>query len=375
MKLLRTFPKFAFDFGLASWHWVGLRDQTPRFATCFGDVFLESLDGWWFLDTIEGTLELRWTSAVTMYAELEPPEGRANYLMDDLVREARSRGIHLGDEDIYTFNPHPALGGELGADNLDTMRFELALNWVGQMHDQVLHASGEIDLPPMPADGRRTGTAKVAQAWDAAWARDETFDVPFEDYLATSTFAAVATPIRHDDGHPVPSAPRHGEIGERAYAPQDHAEPWAPASYPTERARPWPTEQAQPWPEQAPEQFETGPAGQQPGLDPPHQQPGWATHDVTQHTADDTDGSYLPSEQTPGRPEWNDPGWNDAGWDSSGQDGPGWVTPDTPEPGSPTWAAPGWGGTQQGDQQWTGQQEGQRTDVPFTAWEDLWGSR
>ncbi|MCP2263441.1 T6SS immunity protein Tdi1 domain-containing protein [Promicromonospora thailandica] len=229
MKLLRTFPKDAFEFGLASWQWLGLREQTPRFATCFGDIFLESLDGWWFLDTVEGTLELRWTSAVTMYAELESPEGRATYLMDDLVREARGRGLHLGEEDVYTFNPHPALGGELGVDSLVAMRFELAVNWVGQMHDQVLHGSGEIDLPPLP-DGGRGGTPAGA-AWDSAWSHDETFDVPFEQYLATTTFAAVARP-RHGGGRHVPAAQNHVPV------------PEAPAALPGGAA--WP-EQTQPW--------------------------------------------------------------------------------------------------------------------------------
>ena len=224
MKLLRTFPKVAFEFGLASWRWMGLREQTPRFATCFGDIFLESLDGWWFLDTVEGTLELRWNSAVTMYAELESPEGRATYLMDDLVREARGRGMLLGEEDVYTFNPHPAVGGELGVDGLSTMRFELALNWVGQMHDSVLHSSGEIRLPPLPDGGRRAAAAPANEPWDSAWAHDETFDVPFEQYLATTTFAAVSAPRRTDDGYPsLPSSSRREDpLGQAPYGAQDY---------------------------------------------------------------------------------------------------------------------------------------------------------
>ncbi|WP_211239976.1 hypothetical protein, partial [Promicromonospora kroppenstedtii] len=224
MKLLRTFPKVAFEFGLASWRWMGLREQTPRFATCFGDIFLESLDGWWFLDTVEGTLELRWNSAVTMYAELESPEGRATYLMDDLVREARGRGMLLGEEDVYTFNPHPAVGGELGVDGLSTMRFELALNWVGQMHDSVLHSSGEIRLPPLPDGDRRAAAAPVNEPWDSAWAHDETFDVPFEQYLATTTFAAVSAPRRTDDGYPPlpPPARREDPLGQTPHGAQDH---------------------------------------------------------------------------------------------------------------------------------------------------------
>lgn len=137
MQMLRTFAKDAFRFGLASWRWLGISGKTPRFTTCFGDVFLESLEGWWFLDTMEGTIELRWSTAVDMYAELEAAEGRATYLMDDVVRDAEQRGLRLGRKDVFTFNPHPALGGEITADHLTTMRFSLALNWAGTMHGQL----------------------------------------------------------------------------------------------------------------------------------------------------------------------------------------------------------------------------------------------
>src|SRR5690606_14122536 len=256
MKLLRTFPKDAFEFGLASWQWLGLREQTPRFATCFRDILLESLDGWWFLDTVEGTLELRWTTAVHMYAELESPEGRATYLMDDLVREARSRGIHFGEEDVYTFNPHPALGGQLGADSIVPMRFELAVSWLGAVHDQVLHHAGQ-DLPPLPDEGRRDAP-QVAAAWDSAWSHDETFDVPFEQYLATTTFAAVARP-------------RHGGAPARTATPAE--QPWAARG--AEPAAAWDAPTGTPGPASAgrPTDAEAGWSdaqwpGTRPGLEP-----------------------------------------------------------------------------------------------------------
>lgn len=389
MKLLRTFPKVAFEFGLASWQWLGIREQTPRFATCFGDIFLESLDGWWFLDTVEGTLELRWTSAVTMYAELESAEGRATYLMNDLVRDARSRGIHLGEEDVYTFNPHPALGGELGVNGLGTMRFELAVNWVGQMHDQVLHGSGEINLPPMPDDGRRAGAPRVTAAWDAAWSADETFDVPFEQYLATTTFAAVAAP-RHHDGDQDYAAQAHAA---QAYAAPTYAAPtYAAPTYETEShavpaepeqpvpAPPWPgqggsaplwsgqTEAAQQWPEPsqaaqpetpfdgyaatydtaypAAEQYGAGVADQQPAA-PPAQQ-DWLAYDGDQGLGrHGTGGTGHEDQHGQAAPAWNSPVW-----------------------GSPTWGGPASAVAAGGSPQ-----QAPRTEDPFTAWDDLWGKR
>lgn len=173
MQMLRTFAKDAFRFGLASWRWLGINGKTPRFTTCFGDVFLESLEGWWFLDTMEGTLELRWSTAVDMYAELEAIEGRATYLMDDVVRDAERRGLRLGPKDIFAFNPHPALGGEISADRLTTMRFSLALNWAGTMHEQLRQAPVSSALQPqapapthwvVPAPPVRVDTAHPAYA-------------------------------------------------------------------------------------------------------------------------------------------------------------------------------------------------------------------
>ncbi|MDR7383004.1 T6SS immunity protein Tdi1 domain-containing protein [Promicromonospora iranensis] len=376
MKLLRTFPKVSFEFGLASWQWLGLREQTPRFATCFGDLFLESLDGWWFLDTVEGTLELRWTSAVTMYAELESAEGRATYLMDDLVRDARRRGIHLGEEDVYTFNPHPALGGELGVNGLGAMRFELAVNWVGQMHDQVLHGSGELNLPPMPDDGRHAGAPRVAAAWDAAWSDDETFDVPFEQYLATTTFAAVAAPGQNGGVQPY-AAPAYDV---QTYATESYEAPANPAQ-PAPRP-PWPvqdgpaplwsgpTETAQQWtePNQAPEPAtalddhvapydSSYPAAEQHGTSTSDQQHGWPPpqQDWLPHGADpDSSG---PDQQVPAGPTWNSPTWN----------GPTW--------GNPTWGSTTWGSQAPAVAAGGSQQQSSRADDPFTAWDDLWGKR
>lgn len=398
MKLLRTFPKVAFEFGLASWQWMGIREQTPRFATCFGDIFLESLDGWWFLDTVEGTLELRWNSAVTMYAELESADGRATYLMDDLVRDARSRGIRLSEEDVYTFNPHPALGGELGVDGLGTMRFELALNWVGQMHDRVRHSSGEIRLPPMPDDGRRAAPAPAAEPWDSTWSHDETFDVPFEQYLATTTFAAVSAPRRNDDGYPsLPPSPgredafgqtRHAAqgrgsegygsqgFGDHVYDSPDRAEPVyggrhgdarddgvQPYQTPSALDRPWSqehqaaplwtgqTESAQPWSDQhQPAQPPTPPGG----YDAPYDQdypaaPGYGTG-----TSGEQPGAAY------GQQPWAPYGTAQ----DSVQEQPGQT--------APAWDAPAWGGQAPAT---GGQQQNRLTDEAFTAWDDLWGRR
>lgn len=217
MQMLRTFAKDAFRFGLTSWRWAGIAGKTPRFTTCFGDVFLESLEGWWFLDTMEGTLELRWSTAVDMYAELESAQGRATYLMDDLVRDAEHLGMRLGAKDTFTFNPHPALGGDMTVDQLTTMRFALALNWAGTMHEQLRYAQ--------PAQPQLEQGQSVAP--DPRYEQESIAP-------AAAHWLGNSGPLQVDTAHPAYAEP-HPPTGSFAVTgPYDHtAAPAAHAHYET----------------------------------------------------------------------------------------------------------------------------------------------
>ncbi|PFG41827.1 hypothetical protein ATJ88_0470 [Isoptericola jiangsuensis] len=136
MEHLRPFAPRAFQYGLAAWSWLDLAGMTPRLATVFGDVLLESLEGWWFLDTVEGSLELRWPTAVELTAELDSPAGRQDLLLEDLVVEAAAHGVSPGPDEVLTFMPHPVLGGRLSAASAVPVRLELALRMTGELHRQ-----------------------------------------------------------------------------------------------------------------------------------------------------------------------------------------------------------------------------------------------
>nr|WP_216645230.1 DUF1851 domain-containing protein [Isoptericola halotolerans] len=153
---MRPFPAAAFSYGLASWSWLGIQGKTPRFATLFGDVFLESLEGWWFLDTVEGTLEMRWPNAVDLTAELESPDGRNDLLLEDLVIEAARHGVVPQDDEVLTFMPHPRLGGRFSADSAVAVRFELALRLAGEVHRQADAQPSPLLLGHSLAPGRHS---------------------------------------------------------------------------------------------------------------------------------------------------------------------------------------------------------------------------
>lgn len=137
VHLIREFAPDAYDFALSSWSWIGTGDKTPRFASCFGDMFLESLDGWWFLDTVEGTLERRWNTMDAMFADLQGSDGRAEYLLEETLNAALEQGLRLGDDEVFAFLPPPAVTGTMSVDSLAPLRFAIAANLAGRIHGEL----------------------------------------------------------------------------------------------------------------------------------------------------------------------------------------------------------------------------------------------
>lgn len=137
MDLTKTFDRAAFEGGLESWAWLDLAAKTPAFSSLFGDVILESADGLWFLDVVEGKLTRPWSSESELRAALAEPEMREQYLREGLAVAAAEDGIALAPDEIYDFSTPPILGGELAVENLKATDFEVALNIAGQIHDQV----------------------------------------------------------------------------------------------------------------------------------------------------------------------------------------------------------------------------------------------
>jgi hypothetical protein len=61
--LTRTFTLEQYAKATESWGWLDLAGKTPIFTSPFGDVFYRSADGFWWLDTLEGTLTRPWRTA------------------------------------------------------------------------------------------------------------------------------------------------------------------------------------------------------------------------------------------------------------------------------------------------------------------------
>jgi hypothetical protein len=163
MNLIREFSPEQYADALEAWEWAGLEGKVPLFASPFGDVFLRSDDGCWFLSVVDGTLTRCWEGVEALRAELDTPEGRTRYLMAELASEAERAGIVPGAKEVYDFKHPPVAGGPVAVDNVQAMDFVVSVNIAGQIHGQVkdLPEGAEISIS---ADPEAPGLAAIEAA-------------------------------------------------------------------------------------------------------------------------------------------------------------------------------------------------------------------
>lgn len=212
MHLIREFAPDAYEFALSSWSWIGIGDKTPRFASCFGDMFLESLDGWWFLDTVEGTLERRWNTLDAMFAELEEPDGRADYLLEETLSTALAQGLRLGDDEVFAFLPPPAVTGTMSVDSLAPLRFAIAANLAGRIH-------GELNGVQPDAGASALLAAQNVAAQPATTSSFDTPNPPTDRWQpAAQPVSTGAYPASHPAREPGYAGAHHGQVPAAAVA-------------------------------------------------------------------------------------------------------------------------------------------------------------
>ncbi|GAA2849115.1 hypothetical protein Acy02nite_01060 [Actinoplanes cyaneus] len=139
MELTKRFTDEQYAQALSSWDWLDLTGRTPRFASLFGDLFLEDEQGaWWHLDTFEGRLDRRWPDAATLTAELNTEEGQDRFLLGALAMAAfHRRGLELGPDEVYAWAPPPMITGSFAVDEIQVFTFVAVLTIMGQTHRQL----------------------------------------------------------------------------------------------------------------------------------------------------------------------------------------------------------------------------------------------
>jgi hypothetical protein len=135
--LTKSFSADEYARALKSWRWLDVEGKTPVLSSLFGDSFLQDASGYWFLDTLEGTLTLTWSNRDEVQAALESDEGEDAYLMGAFAANRHYAGMVLGPSDVYAFSVPPRLGGPVDLDHVVVMPFVVIMHVVGQMHEQL----------------------------------------------------------------------------------------------------------------------------------------------------------------------------------------------------------------------------------------------
>lgn len=140
MDLILQFTPDEYGAALADWAWLEpLGELAPAFATAFGDVFLRDREGgYWFLDTLEATLERRWDSVEQLQEAINTREVQETLLWVGLVERAEEAGVLLDPGQIYGFRIPPVVGGAVEVENLQPAEFVIATAVLGQIAKQVM---------------------------------------------------------------------------------------------------------------------------------------------------------------------------------------------------------------------------------------------
>lgn len=153
MDLTKAFNPHVFADALDSWAWIGLGRLTPAFTSPFGDVFFQADDGFWWLDTLEGSLTRPWQTSQALEADLNTAEGQERYLLAGLAQAAAARGLVPRADQVYGFTHPPVLGGPLEIGNVEVIDFVVSVNIAGQIHEQVRDLPEGAPIPEIKIVG------------------------------------------------------------------------------------------------------------------------------------------------------------------------------------------------------------------------------
>lgn len=155
MELIRRFAAEQYAAALESWAWLDdLEGKHVVFASAFGDLFLQGGDGFWFLDTVDGSLSRCWPDAQTLQNDLDTRDGQDQYLMPGFVEAANDAGLVPQPHQVLAFAVPPVLGAPLSVENLEVADFVVALDIAGQIHEQVRKLPPGTKVSGISLDGR-----------------------------------------------------------------------------------------------------------------------------------------------------------------------------------------------------------------------------
>jgi T6SS immunity protein Tdi1, C-terminal len=155
VDLTTTFSTEQYRRALESWRWLDFSGKEPIFASLFGDLFFRSHDGFWHLNTLEGTFTRPWQDAASLRAALDTDDGQDEYLQGVWAMGADRRGLSVGPDEMYIFAVPPVLGGPISVEAVETIDFVVGHTFLGQIHDQVRGLSPGSQIAGLTIDGQK----------------------------------------------------------------------------------------------------------------------------------------------------------------------------------------------------------------------------
>lgn len=151
---------------LESWGWLPIQSKEPVLVTAFGDIFLESIDGIWFLDTIEGALTRVCETRAELEAILGTEDGENHYLLAGFVERAQNDRMTLSEGQCYDFKVNPVVGGAIEYGNIEPRDFVVAVNLAGQLHEQTRNMEPGSKITGFTIEDEATSTQNRVPATD-----------------------------------------------------------------------------------------------------------------------------------------------------------------------------------------------------------------
>lgn len=143
----------------SAWNWLIAGYKNVLMVTKFGDMFLvDTNDEISWLDTGAGTLTKVASSPVEFEELIKDNEKTAHWFMTDLYLELQEQKIFLRENEVYSFQNLPLLGGQYSIDNIKPTDISVHFATCGQMCEMLK------DIP----DGTKV-QLKVEEAKKKPW--------------------------------------------------------------------------------------------------------------------------------------------------------------------------------------------------------------
>jgi|GEM_PF-75463 len=136
--LIKDIKKIDFQDITSAWNWLIAGYKSVLMVTKFGDMFIvDANDEISWLDTGIGTFTKVASSPIQFEEFLRDPEKTATWFLTDLYLELQEQQIFLQENEVYSFQKLPVIGGQYTIDNVKPTDISVHFAINGQICEQL----------------------------------------------------------------------------------------------------------------------------------------------------------------------------------------------------------------------------------------------